>query len=164
RVLGDEQVDHQDRAARREQEYLRVRHQHDGKIAHSLLAARCRRRSLTEACMISVNGAGYTPIHSTATASRPRTSSSRRQASVSSATCLFPTSPKITRLYIHRVYAAPKTSVVAAMSAIQKLNRIAPMITMNSPTKPEVAGRPQFAIANSIISAANFGMVFTTPP
>ncbi len=62
------------------------------------------------------------------------------------------------------MYAAPNTSVVAATNAIQKLNFIAPMITRNSPTKPLVAGRPQFAIANSIMSAANFGMVFTTPP
>ena len=54
--------------------------------------------------------------------------------------------------------------MVAARSAIQKLKRIAPTITMNSPTNPEVAGSPQFAIANSIISEANFGMVFTTPP
>ena len=29
---------------------------------------------------------------------------------------------------------------------------------MNSPTKPEVAGRPQLAIANSTEKAANFGM------
>ena len=35
---------------------------------------------------------------------------------------------------------------------------------MNSPTKPEVAGRPAFAIANSIMNAANFGIVLTTPP
>ena len=54
--------------------------------------------------------------------------------------------------------------MVAATAASQKLAFIAPMITMNSPTKPLVAGRPALAIANSIISAANFGMVFTTPP
>ena len=41
---------------------------------------------------------------------------------------------------------------------------IAPMITRNSPTKPLVAGSPAFAMAKSIISEANFGMVFTTPP
>jgi hypothetical protein len=38
------------------------------------------------------------------------------------------------------------------------------MMTMNSPTKPLVAGRPEFAMAKSIIRAANFGIVFTTPP
>ena len=50
------------------------------------------------------------------------------------------------------------------MKAIQKLNFIAPMMTRNSPTNPLVAGRPQLAIANSIMNAANFGIVFTTPP
>ena len=54
--------------------------------------------------------------------------------------------------------------VVAATSASQKLLPIAPMITMNSPTKPLVAGRPAFAMAKSIISVANFGIAFTTPP
>ena len=38
------------------------------------------------------------------------------------------------------------------------------MMTMNSPTKPLVAGRPEFAMAKSIMSAANLGIVFTTPP
>ncbi|MNC96121.1 hypothetical protein D3C83_134090 [compost metagenome] len=54
--------------------------------------------------------------------------------------------------------------MLAAAKAIQKFAFIAPMITMNSPTKPLVAGRPQLAIANSIIREANFGIVFTTPP
>jgi hypothetical protein len=70
----------------------------------------------------------------------------------------------MTRLYIHSVYAAPKTSVVAATNASQKFSFMAPMMTMNSPTKPLVAGRPALAMAKSIISAANLGMVFTTPP
>ncbi len=38
------------------------------------------------------------------------------------------------------------------------------MITRNSPTKPEVAGRPEFASANSTANAAKIGMVLTTPP
>ena len=84
--------------------------------------------------------------------------------SLSPATCSFATAPNTTRLYIHSVYAAPEMSVVAATNASQKFAFIAPMITMNSPTKPLVAGRPQFAIAKSIISEANLGMVFTTPP
>ena len=41
---------------------------------------------------------------------------------------------------------------------------IAAMITMNSPTKPLVAGRPEFAMTKSIMKEANFGMVLTTPP
>ena len=35
---------------------------------------------------------------------------------------------------------------------------------MNSPTKPEVAGRPQLAIEKKMNSAANFGILLTTPP
>ena len=35
---------------------------------------------------------------------------------------------------------------------------------MNSPTNPEVAGKPLLAMENSMNSAANRGMVFTTPP
>ncbi len=46
----------------------------------------------------------------------------------------------------------------------QKLYLIAPTMTMNSPTKPLVAGSPQLAMANSIMNDANLGMVLTTPP
>ena len=35
---------------------------------------------------------------------------------------------------------------------------------MNPPTKPLVPGRPALAIAKTIVSAANLGIVFTTPP
>ena len=35
---------------------------------------------------------------------------------------------------------------------------------MNSPTKPEVAGRPELAIANNTAKKANLGIVLTTPP
>ncbi len=35
---------------------------------------------------------------------------------------------------------------------------------MNSPTKPEVPGRPELAIANSTTNAANHGITLTTPP
>ena len=35
---------------------------------------------------------------------------------------------------------------------------------MNSPTNPDVPGRPEFASANSIISAANAGIRCATPP
>ncbi len=37
-------------------------------------------------------------------------------------------------------------------------------MTKNSPTNPEVPGRPEFASANSTMKAANFGMVLITPP
>ena len=54
--------------------------------------------------------------------------------------------------------------MVAARNPIQKLALTAARITMNSPTNPLVPGSPAFAIANSIVSAANLGIVFTTPP
>ena len=37
-------------------------------------------------------------------------------------------------------------------------------ITRNSPTNPEVPGRPVFANANSTMKAAKIGMVLITPP
>ena len=37
-------------------------------------------------------------------------------------------------------------------------------MTRNSPTNPEVPGKPALANAKNAINAANFGMVFTTPP
>ena len=35
---------------------------------------------------------------------------------------------------------------------------------MNSPTKPEVPGRPEFAMPNNTKNTANHGIVFATPP
>ena len=70
----------------------------------------------------------------------------------------------MTRLYIHSVYAAPRIMIVAAVKPSQKFTLTDARITMNSPTKPDVAGRPALAIANSIMNAANLGIVFTTPP
>jgi hypothetical protein len=111
-----------------------------------------------------LKGSGKSPMNSTATASSPSTSDSRGLRSVSAATWALATGPKITRLYISSVYAAPQISVVPATRASQKLVFMAPMMTMNSPTKPLVAGRPQLAMAKSIVNAANLGMLFTTPP
>ncbi len=54
--------------------------------------------------------------------------------------------------------------MVEASAPIQKLNLIAPMSTMNSPTKPEVPGKPTFAIENSIAKTANCGITLATPP
>src|SRR5487761_600285 len=76
----------------------------------------------------------------------------------------FAPRPKITRLYIHSVYAAPRINVTAAAKPSQKSAFTAARITRNSPTNPEVPGNPAFAIANSIMNAANFGIVLTTPP
>ena len=54
--------------------------------------------------------------------------------------------------------------VVAAKPAIQKSYFTAPRITIHSPTKPPVPGRPQLAMAKNTAKAANLGMVLTTPP
>ena len=35
---------------------------------------------------------------------------------------------------------------------------------MNSPTNPEVPGRPALAMAKNTMNAANHGMTLTTPP
>ena len=51
-----------------------------------------------------------------------------------------------------------------ASSAIQKFAWKLPRITRNSPTKPDVPGRPEFASANSIMNEAKTGMVLATPP
>jgi hypothetical protein len=72
--------------------------------------------------------------------------------------------PKITRFTSHSVYAAPRISVRPARAAYQKLALKDARITRNSPTKPEVPGRPEFASANNTKNAANFGMVLITPP
>ena len=54
--------------------------------------------------------------------------------------------------------------MVAARNAYQKSARKLDRITRNSPTKPDVPGRPALAIANSTAKAAKTGMVLTTPP
>ncbi len=54
--------------------------------------------------------------------------------------------------------------VEAAIRAIQKFTLTAPRMTIHSPTKPAVPGRPQLAMANSTASEANFGIVLATPP
>ena len=53
---------------------------------------------------------------------------------------------------------------MAAIKAIQKFSFIAPKITMNSPTKPEVPGSPAFAIAKKTANAVNNGILLITPP
>src|SRR6185312_4680718 len=55
-------------------------------------------------------------------------------------------------------------SEYAANSAIHGLAVKADRITMNSPTKPDVNGRPQLAIANSTQNAANHGITLASPP
>src|SRR5262245_35900768 len=61
------------------------------------------------------------------------------------------------------VYAAPRIKVVAAKNASHALAWKLAMMTKNSPTNPDVPGKPAFASANSTISAANFGILLITP-
>src|SRR5574344_1006549 len=103
-------------------------------------------------------------MHRTATAKIPSTRNSRLLMSCKFLTLSLVTGPRYTRLYIHNEYAAPQITALAANTPIQKLNLTEAMITIHSPTKPAVAGKPQLAIENSKANAANFGMVFTTPP
>ena len=72
--------------------------------------------------------------------------------------------PQKTRLTIHNVYAAPIINVVAAKNANQKLACNAPRITINSPTKPDVPGKPAFANAKRTANPVNLGIEFITPP
>ena len=55
-------------------------------------------------------------------------------------------------------------SVVAARKVYQKLTLMVPMITMNSPTKPLVPGRPTLPMVKSMKVAAYHGMRVTSPP
>src|ERR1700733_3554526 len=126
--------------------------------------------------MTSSRGAGHSPNNSTATASAGRpnnstatasaesTKNSRPLRSFNAATFSFATSPKITRLTSHRVYAAPITKAEAVRNAYQTLALNDARVTKNSPTNPDVPGNAAFAIANNTMNAANFGMVLTTPP
>ena len=74
------------------------------------------------------------------------------------------TSPKITRLIIHNVYAAPMTKVVPDKSAIQKLTFKLARITKTSPTNPDVPGRAALASAKKTIKPAKRGIIKATPP
>jgi hypothetical protein len=54
--------------------------------------------------------------------------------------------------------------VSAARNAYQKFALNAARITRNSPTNPDVPGKPALARANSTMNAPNTGMVLITPP
>src|SRR5438445_10405393 len=113
--------------------------------------------------MIFNSGAGQMPTSSTAIANTARTPNSRPFRSVSAATLELPTGPNTTRFTSHSVYAAPRMRVVAASSEYQKLALKLARMTRNSPTKPDVPGRPVFASANSTMKAAKIGIVLITP-
>src|SRR5690606_21280336 len=72
-------------------------------IYYSFDTATWASRFSTETCITSRNGLGHTPRARTASASAARKVISRAPTSVSAATRGLPTSPKITRRYIHRL-------------------------------------------------------------
>ena len=76
----------------------------------------------------------------------------------------FTIGPQKTLFTIHNVYAAPTIKIIAAKKAYQKFAWSEPKITINSPTKPEVPGRPAFARANKTANPVNFGIELITPP
>jgi len=53
---------------------------------------------------------------------------------------------------------------VAARKASQKPAFTVPRMTIHSPMKPLVPGRPLLAMAKKTAKAANRGIVLTTPP
>ncbi len=55
-------------------------------------------------------------------------------------------------------------SVEAARKAIQGFAWKLARITRNSPTKPDVPGNPELAMANSTKNAAKTGIRLVTPP
>src|SRR5690349_18875241 len=124
----------------------------------------CATRFSVAGPIASVKVFGRTPMASTSTAIAPSSTNSRRPRSRRLDTRVFLTAPNITRLYIHSVYAALRISVSAAVAPTQKLKRIAPISTRNSPTKPDVPGKPTFAIENSIANVASLGIELATPP
>jgi hypothetical protein len=115
--------------------------------------------------MTSVKGCGYRPIHSVQMASTPRMANSRLLMSRQFGDVMIGhVAEDHPLVHPQRVGGTNHHRRLAAANATQKLNLTAPRITMNSPTKPEVAGSPALAMENSMNSAANFGMVLTTPP
>src|SRR5690606_34268247 len=72
-----------------------------GRNGHSLDTAICSSNACTETCITSVNGLGYTPMYSVASARMPRMANSRVLTSVSARTLSLATSPSTTRLTIH---------------------------------------------------------------
>ena len=71
--------------------------------------------------MTSKRGSGHTPMPNTNTANKDKKIISLAFTSLSDATFSFATLPKMTRLYIHKVYAAPNINVKPANNAYQKL-------------------------------------------
>ena len=72
-------------------------------------------------------------------------------------------SPNRTVLPILSEYVADRSSEVAARKPNKKLEPNDDVITRNSPTKPEVPGKPEFAIRKKIIIKEKIGINLETP-
>ena len=72
-------------------------------------------------------------------------------------------SPNKTVLPILSEYDAERSSDVAARKPNKMLEPRDEVITRNSPTKPEVPGKPEFAIRKKIIIKEKIGMNLETP-
>ena len=72
-------------------------------VRYSLPCWICANSSAIDACITSISGSGQTPKPITATAKEPNTSASRALMSFSRDTLTWTTSPKMTRLIIHKV-------------------------------------------------------------
>ena len=71
--------------------------------------------------------------------------------------------PNKTFLPILSEYDADRSNDVAARKPNRKLEPRDEVITRNSPTKPEVPGKPEFAIRKKIIIKEKIGMNLETP-
>ena len=113
--------------------------------------------------IISTRGAGHNPSVKTKSAKV-----ARGKASIIVISCIpdilsFKGSPKITLLINQREYTAPIIRVIAVKNAIQRLILKLAIMTVNSPTNPDVPGIAALASAKNTIKVANFGMELTTP-
>ena len=72
-------------------------------------------------------------------------------------------SPNKTVLPILSEYDAERSSEVAARRPNKKLDPKDEVITRNSPTKPDVPGKPEFAIRKKIIIKEKIGINLETP-
>ena len=102
------------------------------------------------------------PRYKTNIISIPRTIFSFKSHSIYP--CVFlELSPNNTFLPILREYDADSSKDVAARNPNKKLDPRDDVITRNSPTNPDVPGKPEFAIRKKIIMKEKIGMNLATP-
>ena len=108
--------------------------------------------------IISTSGAGHRPKVKTKNAKV-----TKGKVSITVISCIpeilsFNGLPKITLLISHSEYAAPIIRVIAAKNATQRLILKLAKMTVNSPTNPDVPGRPAFDKRKNIIIAEKSGI------